>query len=78
MLRQLVSFNQNVSEFQPVSTLYVPNYFAVFERRVDKLSSKAELGSSVVLNCPIESVPSASILWTFDNESNINFDTSER
>ncbi|XP_055300120.1 uncharacterized protein LOC129567349 [Sitodiplosis mosellana] len=51
---------------------------AVFQRKFDKLSSKAELGSSVILHCPIDSVPQANIQWTFNNESNISFDTSDR
>lgn len=53
-------------------------FFTVLQRIFDKLSSKAELSSSVVLNCPIESIPEANIQWTFNNESNINFDTSDR
>lgn len=57
---------------------FVLIYFTALERKFDKLYSKAELGSSIVLNCPIESVPHANFLWNFNNESNINFDTSER
>lgn len=51
----------------------------MFERNNgDKLTSKAERGSSVVLNCPITSIPKANIQWSFSNGTKINFDSSER
>lgn len=52
--------------------------FAVLERKADKLYAEAKLGSSVVLKCPIESIPAATILWNFNNGTNITFDYSDR
>lgn len=60
------------------NTLFCKLIFAVLDRKSDKMTSKAELSSSVVLNCPIESIPKANFQWTFNNATNINFDTSER
>lgn len=43
-----------------------------------KLSSRAELGSSIVLNCPITSIPKANIQWSFSNGTKIHFASSDR
>lgn len=72
-LKKKIQFYSN--RFYDYNIFFV---FTVLQRIFDKLSSKAELSSSVVLNCPIESTPQANIKWTFNNESNINFDTSDR
>ncbi|XP_031623954.1 uncharacterized protein LOC116341177 [Contarinia nasturtii] len=51
---------------------------AVLERKFDNLKLTAELGSSLVLNCAIESIPTANIQWYFNNGTNINLDVAER
>lgn len=49
-------------------------FVTVLDRKISKLSSIAKEGSSVRLNCPIESIPSAKVLWRFNNEANIHSD----
>lgn len=53
--------------------------FTVFEKRPGKFESSAELGSSVVINCSIDSVPKMDVTWSLDsNGSDINFALAER
>lgn len=49
-------------------------YFIELERRDSLTNFTAQIGASIVLNCPYDSIPEANIIWSFSNGTIIDTD----
>lgn len=52
--------------------------FKELERRDSITNLTAEIGGSIMLNCPYDSFPEANIMWSFGNSTTINIDQISR